>query len=190
MRWRGPELWTTIAYWLPVVWAAHHRHRGGALRHPRRLRSRARHSLPIHARGRAPRRDDELGGAVLGRQRDVAGARRRWLARRFSARLCGDHAGALPADHHHAARPHLPRRRLRVSLGGETQPRVLGQRFRLRVHRRHLHAGRGARWLPAGHQRPEQSVCRRPVRLVRARFRCSLALRSSSATRCSARRGS
>ena len=25
------------------------------------------------------------------------------LARRFSARLCGDHAGALSADHHHAA---------------------------------------------------------------------------------------
>ena len=38
------------------------------------------------------------------------------LLRGLSARLCGDHAGALCADHRHAAGARLPRRRLRIPL--------------------------------------------------------------------------
>ena len=62
----------------------------------------------------------------------------------------------------------VPRRRLRVPLGREAEPRVLGQRLRLGLDRRHLHAGRRARRLPAGHRGEGQGVRRRLARLVRA----------------------
>ena len=75
--------------------------------------------FPVGRGRRTPRPDDELGRAVLGRQRDLAGARRRRTARRLPAGLRGDHAGALPADHRHAAGARLPRRRLRVPLGAK-----------------------------------------------------------------------
>ena len=50
-----------------------------------------------------PRPGDELGGAGVGRQRDLAGARRRRPDGGLPARLCHRHAGALRADHRHAA---------------------------------------------------------------------------------------
>ena len=52
--------------------------------------------------------------AVLGRQRDLAGARRRRPVGRVSARLRGDHAGALSAGDRDAARARVPRRRVRI----------------------------------------------------------------------------
>ena len=55
-----------------------------------------------------------LDRAVLGRQRDLAGARRRRPAGRLPARLCGDHAGALSAGDRHAAGAGVSRRRLRI----------------------------------------------------------------------------
>jgi hypothetical protein len=69
--------------------------------------------FPFARRNRA-RPDDELGRAVLGRQRDLAGARRRRIVGRVPAGLCHHHAGGLSADHRHAARADLPRRRVRV----------------------------------------------------------------------------
>jgi hypothetical protein len=46
-----------------------------------------------------PRRDDELGRAGVGRQRDLAGARRRRAVRGLPAGLRDHHAGALRPDH-------------------------------------------------------------------------------------------
>ena len=69
--------------------------------------------LPV---GQRARPGDELDRAGLGRQRDLAGARRRRAARRLPARLCDHPAGALRAADRDAARPGLPRRRLRVPL--------------------------------------------------------------------------
>ena len=80
------------------------RHRGRALRHPRRLRSRRRHPVPVQPRRKRARPDDRLDRAVLGRQRDLAGARRRRAVGRLPARLCGDHVGALSAGDRDAAR--------------------------------------------------------------------------------------
>ena len=65
-----------------------------------------------------PRPHDELGGADLGRQRDLARPRRRRAARRLPARLRHHPAGALLPDPDHADGAHLPRRRLRVALQG------------------------------------------------------------------------
>ena len=79
--------------YLPVIWAGVIGTRRRDLRHPRRLRSRHRH--PVSAcedRSRA-RPDDEFGRAVLGRQRDLARARRRRIMGRLPAGLRGDHAG-------------------------------------------------------------------------------------------------
>ena len=52
----------------------------------------------------------------MGRQRDLAGAGRRWPAGGLSVGLRRDLLGALRADHRHAAGPGVPRRRLRVPL--------------------------------------------------------------------------
>ena len=71
--------------------------RGPGLCRARRLRSRRRHPVPLCPRRGRPRPDDELGRARLGRQRDLAGARRRRPVRRLPARLRRDHAGALRA---------------------------------------------------------------------------------------------
>ena len=55
-----------------------------------------------------------LGGAVLGRQRDLADPRRRRPVRRLPARLRGDHAGALFARDRDAAGAGVPRRGVRI----------------------------------------------------------------------------
>ena len=59
--------------------------------------------FPFARDGGGPRRDDELRRAVLGRQRDLAGARRRRSVGGVSAGLRGHHAGLLPAGDRHAA---------------------------------------------------------------------------------------
>ena len=58
----------------------------------------------------------ELDRADLGRQRNLAGARRHRAARGLSARLRHHHPGALFPDAAHAACAGVPRRRLRVPL--------------------------------------------------------------------------
>ena len=65
------------------------RRRRRALRHPRRLRSRHRHPVSLRQERQGARPDDLIDRAVLGRQRDLAGARRRRIVGRVSARLCG-----------------------------------------------------------------------------------------------------
>ena len=69
--------------------------------------------FPAKARSR---RHHEQRRAGLGRQRNLAGARRRRHDGGVSAGLCGADAGALHADDRDAARPGLPRRRLRIPL--------------------------------------------------------------------------
>ena len=54
--------------------------------------------------------------AGVGRQRNLAGARRRRADGGVSAGLCGADAGAVHADDRDAARAGVSRRRLRVSL--------------------------------------------------------------------------
>ncbi len=83
-----------MEWYLPVIWAALIGIAVAHVRHPRRLRSRHRHSVSVRGSETRARPDDELGRAVLGRQRDLAGARRRRAAGGVSGRLCGDHAGA------------------------------------------------------------------------------------------------
>ena len=90
--------------------------RGVSLRAARRLRPRPRRAVPARALAQGPRRHDELGRALLGRQRDLARARRRRPARRLPARLCRHAAGALHSRHPHADRADPARRRLRVPL--------------------------------------------------------------------------
>ena len=63
------------------------------------------------------RHRDELHRARLGRQRDLAGARRRRADGGVSARLCDHHAGALRAAHRNVARSHLSRVSLSSSAG-------------------------------------------------------------------------
>ena len=52
--------------------------------------------------------------AVLGRQRDLAGAGRRRIVGGLPARLRGHHAGVLHSGHRDAAGAGVPRRRLRI----------------------------------------------------------------------------
>ena len=65
---------------------------------------------------------DELRGADLGRQRDVARSRRRRAVRRVSARVRDRDPGGLLPDPVHADRADLPRRRVRVPASRRTQP--------------------------------------------------------------------
>ena len=82
--------------------------------------------FPAFERRRGARPGDERHRAGLGRQRDLAGAGRRRPARGLPARLCDHPAGDLSADDRHAARPRLPRRRLRVPLARPGPPRRSG----------------------------------------------------------------
>ena len=94
----------------------HHRLCGVRLCRDGRLRSRARHPVPAVSRRRRSRRHHEQRRAGVGRQRDLAGARRRRHDGGVSAGLCRADAGALHADDRDAARPGVPRRRLRIPL--------------------------------------------------------------------------
>ena len=77
-------------------------------------------------------------------------------------------SGALPARDHHAARPRLPRRRVRVPLGGEAAITALGPGLRRWLDHRRLHAGRHPRRALAGHHGRERRLRRRHVRLAHA----------------------
>ena len=81
-----------------------------------RIRSRPRHPVSAVSEKIRSRRDHEQRGAGVGRQRDLAGARRRRPDGGVSTGLCGADAGAVHADDRDADRPGLSRRRLRISL--------------------------------------------------------------------------
>ena len=81
-----------------------------------RLRSRPRHPVSAVSGESRSRRHHEQRRAGLGRQRNLAGARRRRHDGGVSAGLCGADAGALHADDRDAARAGVPRRRLRIPL--------------------------------------------------------------------------
>ena len=112
-----------------------------------------RHPVPVRTGRPVPRRDDEHGGADLGRQRDLAGPRRRFAVRRLSGRLRGALAGVLPAADHHAPRPGLPRGGVRVPLQEQRQSPLVGSGLRLRLHDGDLRPGRGARVVRPGRGR-------------------------------------
>ena len=145
--------------------------------------------FPFAKEDKEKRPDDRLDRAVLGRQRDLAGARRRRIVGRVPARLCGDHAGALPAGDRDAARAGVPRRRVRVPHRRGDQQEILEFRLRGRLDARGVLPGPDPRRADPGHQGRERRVRGRRVRLrdaVRAAVRRSA---SSPATRCSAPAG-
>ena len=142
--------------------------------------------LAPFARDRGGRGDDDRRHrAGLGRQRDLAGARRRRADGGVPARLFGPPAGALRAAHRHAAGADLPRRRLRVpppATSGTAGWWTLG--FVARLLCRDLRARRRARRLHPGHRRRRPRLCRRLVRLADAvqrlhRRRAPLRLRAA-----------
>ena len=122
----------------------HHRHRGRDLRHPRRLRSRHRHPVSVRQGRRRARPDDGVDRAVLGRQRDLAGARRRRPAGGVPAGLCDRHAGALSAGDRHAAGAGVSRRGVRVPRDRRQQGAV-EHGLRRRLDARRLCPGRDPR---------------------------------------------
>ena len=144
------------------------RHGRRHVRRSRRVRSRHRRAVSGHAGGRRPRRDDELGRAVLGRQRDVAGARRRRAVGRVPDRLCRDHAGVLSPGDRDAAGARPARRVVRVPLGRETVAPDMGCGVRRRLDHRGVPAGRHSRRTAPGRERRRSAICGRRVRLADA----------------------
>ena len=138
------------------------------LRAARRLRSRRRHPVRGRAARRRSRRDAELDRTGVGRQRDLAGVRRRRAVRDVSARLCGDPAGAVSGDHRHAAGAGVPRRRLRVPLPRRerARARVVGSGVLRRLDAGGFLPGPGARWTAPGYPRAGPRLCRRLVGLA------------------------
>ena len=92
-----------------LVRALHPHHRG--LPHPRRLRPGRRHPAPAaRPDGRRAAHLPQQHRPGLGRQRGLAGARRRRPVRRLPAGLCVAVLGLLPRVHARAAWPHPARR--------------------------------------------------------------------------------
>ena len=79
--------------------------------------------FPLFPEKARPRRHHEQRRAGLGRQRNLAGARRRRPDGGISAGLCGADAGALHAHDRDADRPGVSRRRLRIPLAHDTGER-------------------------------------------------------------------
>ena len=123
------------------------------LRRARRVRSRRRHRPSLR---RALRRGTPLGaclgGPRMGRQRGLAGGRRRRPVFRLPPGLCLGVPGILPAAHNRALAPHPARHRDRVSQQG-LEPRVVAA------------LGRGLR----RRQRDARDLLRRRDRQRRAR---------------------
>ena len=135
------------------------------------------------------RHGDELRRAGLGRQRDLAGARRRRAVRRVPARLCDHPAGALCPGDRHAARPRPARRRVRVPLEDRARQVPVGLGLRRRLACCRALARHHARRADPGHQGRRPRLCRRLVRLADAVQPDHRGWRWSSAMRCSAPRG-
>ena len=141
--------------------------RGARLRAVRRLRPRHRHPVPARWLRERPRPGHELGGPGVGRQRDLAGARRRRADGGFPARLRHRAAGAVRADYGDAAGPGVSRRRLRVPLAGDGQA-PLGLGVRRRLDAGGVGAGHRAGRAGAGHPGVRSQLCRRLVGLADA----------------------
>ena len=147
----------------------HHRVRGVRLCRDGRLRPRARHPVSAVSRQSRPRRDHEQRRAGLGRQRNLAGARRRRHDGGVSAGLCGADARALHARDRDADRPDLPRRRVRIPLAHHAErAQSLGHRIRRRLVAGGAGAGNCARRHPAGRACRGPALCRRLVGLADA----------------------
>ena len=127
-------------------------------------------------------RDQMIGidRAVLGRQRDLAGARRRRIVGRVPARLWRDHVGALSAGDRDAAGAGVPRCRIRIPHRGRDQQALLEFCVRRRLRARRDLPGRDPRRADPGHRRQRRRLRRRRVRLgdaVRADVRARRARR-------------
>ena len=163
----------------------HHRQRGRALRHPRRLRPRHRHAVSVRQGQRRARPDDGVDRAVLGRQRDLAGDGRRGPAGGVPAGLCHRHAGALSAGDRDAAGAGVSRRCLRVSRDRRQQGAV-EHGLRRRLDARGPVPGRDPRRHDPGHRGEGWRLRRRDVRLgdaVRAAVRARRRVRLCAARR-------
>ena len=105
--------------------------------------------FPLFPEKARSRRHHEQRRAGLGRQRNLAGARRRRPDGGVSAGLCGADAGALYADDRDAARAGVPRRRLRIPLANAKRAQPLGRRLCRRIAAGDAGAGHRARRHPA-----------------------------------------
>ena len=135
---------------------------------PGRLRFGRGHTLWLRARSGFAQPGHELDRAHLGRQRNLAGARRTCAYGRFPARFCDHHTGGLFPDRHHAAGAHFPRRRFRVSLPRRRASDLLGSRLQLRLHHRRLRAGRCPRRVHSRLSDGRPPLLRRLIRLLYA----------------------
>ena len=167
----------------------HPRRRHLLLRAARRLRPRRRHPLRLRARPAVAQHRHELDRADLGRQRNMAGARRPGAACGLPAGLRHHHPGAVFSGAGDADRAGLPRRGLRVPLPRRRAQDVLGPRLRLRLGGRRICAGRDARLLHPGISRSKGASSPEARSISSRRSRSSPAWRWSSATACSARAG-
>ena len=140
------------------------RHRRRDVCDSRRLRSRPRHPVSVCPQRTSARSDDALDRAVLGRQRDMAGARRRRIMGGIPGRLCRDHAGDVSAGDRDAAGAGVPRRGIRISYRLREQAAV---EFCLHVRliARGVLAGRDPGRTHSGHHGCERAICRRAFRL-------------------------
>ena len=120
--------------------------------------------LPFTETESRARPDDDLDRTVLGRQRDLAGARRRRAVGRLPAGLCGDHAGALSAGHRDAAGAGVSRSGVRIPRGLAQQD-VLEPGIHARLARRRLLPGRDPWRTDPGHPGRGRRLCRRRLRL-------------------------
>src|SRR6202020_2573048 len=117
---------------------------------PGRLRFGRGHTLRIRARSGFAQPGHELDRAHLGRERNLAGARRACAYGGFPARICDHHPSGLFPDRHHAAGAHfswgcvripLPRRRASDLLRSRLQLWVRPWRFRAGRCPRRIHSG-------------------------------------------------
>ena len=142
--------------------------RGAGLRAAGRVRPRCRDPVRRRTARRGPRRDGEQRRTRVGRQRNLAGARRRRPVRDVPPRLRGDPAGAVSGDHRDAPGAGVPRRRLRIPLSRRhrARARVVGPGVLRRLHAGGLLPGHGPRRPAAGHPRGGSRLCRRLVGLA------------------------
>src|SRR6476620_8632052 len=98
----------------------------------------------------------------------MAGSRRWRPARCISACLFDPDAGAARADPRDVAGLCAARRCVRISLGREAEPPLVGYRLFLRLDDCELRSGLCAGWFLAGRDREKQRVRRRTIRLADA----------------------